>query len=129
MTSDSLDLVDFASLTPERIAAACKEAMDTCDAAVARIAAVPDGQRTFANTLLALEEATDRVGAASGAYAFMAYVSSDDALRNAARDWDEKLDKYGVALSFREDLYAAIRAFADTSEARQLNGEDARLLE
>src|SRR5690349_15312059 len=103
--------------------------MDECDAVVAQVVAVPDGQRTFANTLLPLEEAGERVSQASGQYAFMAYVSADDDLRSAAREWDEKLDKYLVALSFREDLYAAIKAFAGTDEAKHLTGEDARWLE
>jgi thimet oligopeptidase len=129
MASSDLALVDFASLTPEQIAAACQAAMDACDEAVGRIVAIPDAQRTFANTLLALEDTTDNLSQASGAHAFMAYVSADDGLRNTAREWDEKLDKYGVALSFREDLYAAIRAFAGRDEAKALAGEERRLLD
>lgn len=107
----SLDLVNFGELTPAQLGEACEAAMRACDASIAAIVAVPDGQRTFANTLLALEEAVEPVSQASGQYAFMAYVSADDALRAAAREWDEKLDKYMVGLSFREDLYAAIKAF------------------
>jgi thimet oligopeptidase len=127
--SQTLDLLDFASLTPDALGKACQVAMDECDAVVAQVVAVPEGQRTFANTLLPLEEAGERVSQASGQYAFMAYVSADDDLRSAAREWDEKLDKYLVALSFREDLYAAIKAFAGTDEAKHLTGEDARWLE
>lgn len=129
MTADSLDLVDFENLTPESLADACRKAMAACDDAIARIVAVPDDQRTFENTLLALEEATEHVAQASGTYAFMAYVSADDALRERARELDQELDKYMVGLAFREDLYAAVRAFSDTPAARQLTGEDARLLE
>lgn len=124
----SLDLVNFGELTPAQLGEACEAAMRACDASIAAIVAVPDGQRTFANTLLALEEAVEPVSQASGQYAFMAYVSADDALRAAAREWDEKLDKYMVGLSFREDLYAAIKAFAGTAEAGGLSGEDARWL-
>jgi len=125
---DSLDLVDFAALTARAIADACQGAMDGCDRIVAAVVAVPAGMRTFANTLFPLEEASDIVAEASGQHAFMAYVSADDALRAAAREWDEKLDKYMVALSFREDLYEAIREFAATAEAKALAGEDARWL-
>ena len=59
--------------------------MDACDAAIAAIVALPAGERTFANTMLALEDATDEVSLASGAYAFMAHVAPDSALRDAAR--------------------------------------------
>ena len=125
----SLDLVDFANLTPAQIAEGCESAMRACDAAIDAIVAIAGSERTFANTLVALEDATDGVGAAQGQLGFMAYVTADEDLRASAREWDEKLDKYGVALSFREDLYAAIKAFAAMPEARALQGEDARLLE
>lgn len=124
----SLDLVDFGALTPGQLGAACGAAMRACDDGIAAIVAVPDPERTFANTLLALEEAVEPVSQASGQHAFMAYVSADEALRTAAREWDEKLDKYLVGLSFREDLYAAVKAFAGTAEAAALEGEDARWL-
>ena len=66
-------------------------------------------------------------GQASGQYAFMAYVASDDELREAGRDAEERIDKYLVDLSFREDLYAAIKAFADRGEA--LGPDEQRLLD
>ncbi|MCC6387240.1 MAG: Zn-dependent oligopeptidase [Dehalococcoidia bacterium] len=124
-----LDLAPFPTLTPDDIAHACRGAREACDAAIAGIVAVPDGERTFANTMLALEDAADAVSRASGTFAFMAHVSPGDALRERAREWDQELDRYMVALGFREDLYEAVRAFAATPEAAALTGEDARLLE
>jgi Zn-dependent oligopeptidase len=96
---DSLRLVDFASLTPDDIAQACQGAIDACDSAVAEIVAIPHHQRTLANTMLALESAGDRLSQASGQYAFMGYVSDNEQVRDTARNWDEKIDKYAVALS------------------------------
>ena len=43
--------------------------------------ATADGERTFANSLGALETATDHVSQASGQDAFMAYVPDADGLR------------------------------------------------
>ena len=120
-------LPDFAALTPPDVDAACDRAIVACDDAVHAIVAAPDGQRTFANTLDALEDATDQVAQAAGQYAFMAYVADDAALREAARRQEERIDKYFVDLSFREDLYAAIRAYAARGEA--LAPEEARLLD
>ncbi len=124
-----MQIPDFSQLAPDTIASACQSAIDTCDATIAAMLAVPAAERTFANTLLALEEAYQQIEFASGTYAFMAYVSPDEALRDAARAWDERLDKYLVGLGFREDIYAAVREFASTAEAAALEGEDARLLE
>ncbi|GIW13943.1 MAG: oligopeptidase A [Tepidiforma sp.] len=127
MGSD-LDLVPWERLTPEELAGACQRAIDACEAGVEGIVGLAPGVRTYANTMLALEEAVEPVAFASGAYAFLAYVSADDALRATAREWDERLDKYLVGLSFREDLYEAVRQFAGTDEAKSLAGEDARYL-
>jgi len=122
-------MIEYHQLTPQRIAEACQQAMDDCDAAVADIIAIPAAERTFRNTLVALESAADIVQQADGTYAFMAYVAEDDALRETAREWDEKLSKYAVALGFREDLYEAVKEFAATAEAAALAGEEGRLLD
>ncbi len=103
--------------------------MKASDAAIASVVGIPAGERTFANTMATLDEAMDALGQVSGAYAFMSYVSSDDALRETAREWEAKLDKYMVGLGFREDLYAAIQEFAARPEATTLEGEAGRLLE
>lgn len=122
-------MIDFDKLTPEIVARECEAAMKACDAAVGAIVAVPTAERTFANTFVVLEAAADHIGQASGAYTFMAYVAVDDALRETARDWDEKLSKYGVELGFREDLYAAVKEYASALEAAGLSGEEKRLLD
>ncbi len=122
-------MIDFRTLTPQRIADACAEAMRRCDEVVAAIVTTPASERTFANTFVALDSAGDLVRQADGNYAFMSYVSDDEAVREVAREWDQRLSKYGVELGFREDLYAAVREFAATDEAAALQGEEKRLLE
>ena len=127
MTAVDAGLPDFSALTPDDVTQACEDAIAACDAGVDAVVATADGERTFANTLGALEAATDHVSQASGQYAFMAYVAEDGELRDAARASEERIDKYLVDLSFREDLYAAIKAYAGRGEA--LGPEEARLLE
>ena len=127
MTDVDVGLPDFSAMTPEEVTRACEDAIAACDAGVDAIVATTDGERTFANTLGALEAATDGVGQASGRYAFMAYVADNGDVRDAARASEERIDKYFVDLSFREDLFAAINAYAGRGEA--LEGEEARLLE
>ena len=122
-------MIDFKSLTPDAIAQGCQSAIDACEAGVKAIVATPAAERTFDNTFVALESAVDHVAQAGGQYAFMAYVAADDALRDTAREWEQTLDKYGVELGFREDLYNAVREFASTAEAAALTGEPKRLLE
>lgn len=127
MTDVDAGLPDFSAMTPEQVTGACESAIAACDAAVDAIVATRDEERTFANTLGALEAATDGVGQASGQYAFMAYVASDDELREAGRAAEERIEKYLVDLSFREDLYTAIKAYAGRGEA--LGPDEQRLLD
>ncbi len=122
-------MIDYQQLTPERVAEACESAIQACDGAITSIVATPATERTFANTFVALESAADVVHQASGTYTFMAYVATDDALRETAREWEEKLSKYAVGLGFREDLHQAVKEFAATAEAAALVGEEQRLLE
>src|SRR6478672_1103840 len=122
-------MIDFEKLTPQIVADQCQRAIDQCDAGVDAIIATPADQRTFANTFVALESATDHVVQALGWYAFMAYVAPDDALRETARDWEQKLEQYAVQLGFREDLYNAVREYAATPEAASLRGDEKRLLD
>ncbi|MEU4093261.1 M3 family metallopeptidase [Streptomyces sp. NPDC026673] len=122
-------LPDYSSLTPAALDEACQGAIDACQAGLAAIVSVPADQRTYANTLLALEEAQQPVALASGAWALMADVAVDEDLRESAREWKERLGRYTVGLGFDEELYRAVREFADTPEAATLSGEEARLLE
>ncbi len=122
-------MIDFDKLTPEIVARECEAAMTSCDEMIAEIVAIPTAQRTFANAFMALETAMDLIQRTDGRYCFMAYVSSDEALRETAREWDEKLSQYAVQLGFREDLYDAVREASATSEAAALTGEERRLVD
>ncbi|MXY72425.1 MAG: Zn-dependent oligopeptidase [Dehalococcoidia bacterium] len=127
MAAVDVGLPDFSAMTPEQVKEACEAAIAACGTAVDAIVGTPDGERTFANTLGALEAATDGVSQASGQYAFMAYVATDAELREAGRAAEERIDKYLIDLSFREDLYAAIKAYAGRGEA--LGPDEQRLLD
>jgi Zn-dependent oligopeptidase len=59
----------------------------------------------------------------------MAYVADDDAVRDTAREWEQKLGQYAVSLGFREDLYEAVKEFSESAEAKALTGDEKRLLD
>jgi thimet oligopeptidase len=122
-------MIDYDKLTPDIVASECEAAIKACDSAIASIVATPAPDRTFANTFVALESAVDHIAKADGAYAFMSYVSADEALRETAREWDEKLSQYSVQIGFREDLYNAVTEYAGSSEAASLKGDERRMLE
>ncbi len=55
----------------------------------------------------------------------MGYVHSDKAVRDAGNAAEERLQKWGVELIFRSDLYEAVKRFASTSEAEALRASSA----
>jgi thimet oligopeptidase len=122
-------LIDYRTVTAEMIEAECDKAIAAADEIVAKVAAVPDDQRTFDNTLMPLERLSDLMGQAFGKYAFFGYVSTDEHVRDVARGREEAMEKYQVALGFREDVYRAVHAYSRTAEAKKLTGERARYLE
>lgn len=124
----SADLPDYANVTRKDLDEACRAAVEECDARISVLLAVPAGQRTFANTVLAVEEARAAVEEASTIWGVLGDAAPADDLREAASEWDERLEKRNVGIGFDQDVYRAVREYADSAEAAALTGEDARLL-
>ncbi len=118
----------YRELTPEKVEAgvdrAIEEARGVLDGLVS-----PKETRTFDNTLRPLDLIQDVLGKAFHSYAFMGYVHPDKDVRTAAKTAEEKIDKFGVELIFRDDLNTAVKEYAATEEAENLDGEYARALE
>jgi thimet oligopeptidase len=114
--------------TPEEVRAVTDAALADADALVAAAVAT-GGAGAFEAVLLPLDEADARLSAAHGAGAFMARVHGDRAVRDAGQDAEERLDRWRVDLPYREDLAAAIHAFAASGAAADLAGERRRLLD
>ena len=104
-----------------------KDALKKADEVIAKIIAVPDGQRTFDNTLGALDEMGVRLDNDTSLFIFQQFVSTDGNTRDQARAADEMVSNWGTELGKREDLYKAVKAYADTNPT--LTGEQKRLLE
>lgn len=121
-------LYDYTSVTAASV-------RDQTDAAIARADALVEGavastdSPTFEATLLPLELAGAELVRAYGRGAFMGQAHPDREVRDVGTAAEERINKWRVALVFRDDLYRAVRAFAETDAARELTGERARLLE
>jgi thimet oligopeptidase len=128
------DLPDYANVTADDLARAGRAAVEECDARIAALVAVPAGQRTFANTVLAVEEARAALKETKQAWGLLADAAPDDDLREAAWEWAERLGKHRVGIDFDEEVHHAVREYAESAEAAALTGEavltgeDGRLL-
>lgn len=120
--------MSYSALTPARITRGVEDAINESREVLDDLVANKQ-VRTFENTLRPLDRIADILAHAFQDFVFMGYVHPGKDVRTAAKDAEERLDKFGVEMVFRDDLYEAARAYAQTEEARSLAGEHARLLE
>jgi Zn-dependent oligopeptidase len=100
---------DYTTVTPDETHAAGEAAIARADAILDGIARVPPAERTFANTVLPLDEVRALLSLAGGRYGFLSSVAPDAALRDAAREVEQRLDTYSTTIGFREDIFVALR--------------------
>jgi thimet oligopeptidase len=106
-------LYDYRDMTPERVADITDGAISAANRLIDGIVE-PGGPQTVENTLLPLNEAAAVIEQAYGQGAFMARVHPEAAVRIAATEEEEKLNKWGIEVVFRPDLYQALRRLAST---------------
>ncbi len=112
--------------TPQELTQRFGAAMQEANERIAAIIAVPDSQRTFDNTVLAMDDINAHFDRDGNLLAFMGYVHPDPAMRDAARGCEEAWTNWYIDLGKNETLYTSIKSYADTNPS--LTGEDARLL-
>ncbi|MCX8090009.1 MAG: Zn-dependent oligopeptidase [Verrucomicrobiae bacterium] len=113
--------------TPEAIQTSLSNTIATANAALDRIGALAPAEVTFENTVLALDDALYEAGLLANRLSLIKETSTQAALRDAATDAIKKFQEWAVGLDYREDVYRAVKAFADKQP--RLDGEAAKLLE
>jgi Zn-dependent oligopeptidase len=119
---------DYTLLTSEDIETGIDRAISRAETVVEELVSA-SGDRTFENTLRPLDRVYDTLAHAFHDYCFMGYVHTDKQVRSAAKAAEEKVDKWGADLWFRDDLNQAVQEYAGTDEAAHLEGEEKRFLE
>jgi thimet oligopeptidase len=102
-----------------------RDALAKAEEAVQGVIGV-SGQRTFENTLGALDDLLSDLENDTNMMMFMAHVSPDEATRERGSTAEEHVTNWLIDLQKREDLYKAVKAYADSNP--HLNGARARLL-
>ena len=116
------DRIDARHVEPaaEALLQASQRAVDAIDAQT---------ERTYANTLGALEDATENLELAMTVVDHLESVATTDALREAYNATRPKVSAFWSELAMNEELYRAVREFAETDEAKTLPATEARFLE
>src|SRR4029434_5067184 len=112
--------------TPEAIEAAMKNAIANANAALDQIGAQDPGKVTFKSTEAALDDVTYEASLAANRATLIKETNTNPAMRTAAENAVKAFQDWAVGVDYREDVYKAIKAFADTHP--KLTGEDEKLL-
>src|SRR5881227_624414 len=112
--------------TPEAVEASMKDAIAKANTALDQIGSQDLGKVTFKSTVVALDDATYQAGLAANKATIIKETNTNPAMRTAGENAVKAFQEWAVGIDYREDVYKAIKAFADTHP--KLTGEDEKLL-
>ena len=113
--------------TPDAVKATAEKTIADGNAALDSIGQLKPGEVNFYNTIRQLDDLNYLVGTASDRLGLIEQTSTNAAVRDAATDAIKKLSDWSVGTDYREDVYAAVKAFAATQPV--LEGEDKKLFD
>ena len=112
--------------TPEAVEAAMKNAIAKANVALDQIGAQEPAKVTFKSTVAALDDVAYEASLAANRATLIKQTNTNPAMRSAAEIAVKAFQDWAVGVDYREDVYKAIKAFADTHP--KLSGEDEKLL-
>jgi thimet oligopeptidase len=89
------------------------EARKILEGDLLKFVAIPKEKRTWDNTFNLYSQIFDKYENAIGQAGFLAYVSTDKELREAALALEQDISQYMVEVGTRKDIYQAFKDFAD----------------
>ena len=112
--------------TPDAVEASMNNAIAKANAALDQIGAQDLGKVTFKSTVVALDDLGYEAANAANKATIIKESNTNPAMRTAAENAVKTYQEWAVGIDYREDVYKAIKAFADTHP--KLTGEDEKLL-
>src|SRR5690349_902966 len=122
------DPIPFDRIRGEHVEPAVRALLDDARARLAALAAA-GGPRTYENTLGALEAVTERLELAMGVVSHLESVATTPELRAAYAAVQPDVSAFYSSIVLSEGVWAALKAFAATDEARALTGAKKRFLD
>src|SRR5436189_2373525 len=112
--------------TPEAVETSIKNAIAKANNALDQIGAQDLSNVTFKSTVVALDDLTYQAGITANRATIIKETNTNPAMRTAAENAVKAFQEWAVGIDYREDVYKAIKAFADIHP--KLTGEDEKLL-
>src|SRR6266478_3880456 len=112
--------------TPKAVEATMNDAIAKANKALDQIGSQDLNKATFKSTVVALDDLTYEAGLAANRATIIKETNTNPEMRAAAENAVKAFEDWAVGIDYREDVYKAIKAFADTQP--KLSGEDEKLL-
>src|SRR5438067_11683386 len=112
--------------TPDAIEASMNNAIAKANGALDRIGGQDLSKVTFKSSVVALDDLGYQAANAANKATIIKETNTNPAIRAAAENAVKTYQEGAVGIDYREDVYKAIKAFADTHP--KLTGEDEKLL-
>src|SRR6184192_2947314 len=112
--------------TPKAVAAMMNDAIAKANKALDQIGSQDRKKVTFKSTVVALDDLTYEAGLAANRATIIKETNTNPEMRAAGENAVKAFQDWAVGIDYREDVYKAIKAFADTHP--KLSGEDEKLL-
>src|SRR5438067_11219088 len=100
--------------TPEAVEASMKDAIAKGNSALDQIGGQDLSKITFKSTVVALDDLTYQAGIAANKATIIKETNTNPSVRTAAENAVKAFQEWAVGIDYREDVYKAIKAFADT---------------
>src|SRR5215471_11288115 len=113
--------------TPEAVDAMMNNAIAAANHALDKIGAQDLSKVTFKSTVVALDDLTWQAANAANKAVIIKESNTDEKMRAAGENAVKVFQDWAVGIDYREDVYKALKAFADTKP--QLSGEDKKLFD
>jgi Zn-dependent oligopeptidase len=113
--------------TTNAVAATVAQTIADGNAALDNIGKLTAAQINFTSTFIALDDVNFLIGRTSDRLGLIEQTSTNAAVRDAATDAIKQLSEWAVGIDYREDVYRALKTFADTKP--NLDGEDKKLFD
>lgn len=119
--------IPFHRIRAEHVIPAVRAALARAEAELEAIVTL-QGERTYENTVLELEEVSERMGRVTRPISHLIGVHDTPELRAAWQEMVPEISAFNARIALNPGLWSAVKAYAETDAARALTGVRARHL-
>lgn len=126
--TENNQVINFKNITTQNATDATLQSMNVAREKLIEIFAIPESEKSFENTMRALDDIYNELVKVNEIISLLAYVHPDDSIRNECLKSTAEFGKFFNEIALNEDLYKAIKTYSVSNEATQLTGANQKYL-